>query len=393
MKRYVSILSILVCLTAQADDMSYFRGKILDRKSKALPYASVFFKNHPEQGTVSDENGYFTISSSTFSDDTLIVSMLGYETIQQPGNDLRKSGINTFKMKEFTFQIDEAIIKASRNTRRQRKAEMKSLLAKIYRRATQEDLITQNDHFKIASDISVFRDSIPLTIDHLTGILTEIPGGKVNGKDSSSIEIQSYSNYMDSSIRNGINNFDTDRLTRKEKKIISKTDLSNYDKTLPHKTVWRVNDVKTVLSETYQDERNWDKVEKDDSTLLVSYRQKRGFIGIITMVQKLLLTVDSRNFAVKSMTDEVTVNINLPFAYKLSPAELEILNFVNVNEDDIEKFKIKKGEIHLRGDAINHEVRGRMLPSRKTMKNLLKISDRKDNNLEIENRCVMNFLR
>jgi len=392
-KIYILVTLLLAATSALAENGVPLRGRVLDQKSKPLPYAGVFFKNHPETGTISDEKGFFLITTPETGTDTLIISMLGYETIYQPVDAIRKSGTTTFKMKEYLYTIDEAVVKASKNSRKQHRSEIQNLLAKIRRRLTQEDALTENDKFRIASDISVFRDSIPLTIDHLTGTLFNLPGKKVNGKDSLVIEIGSYSNYLDSAVRKGIENFDVGKLKKKEKGTYELAEKSEKDKSLPHKAIWAVNDIRTVFEQTYKEDKNWDSRQKDDTTLLVTFRQKKGFMAIITMVQKLQLTVDSRDFSVRSMWDEVNVHVNLPFGYKLSPSELEVLNIVNINEEDIDKFKIKKADVTLKGSAVNTSRGGRMLPKEKSMQNRVIISDRKDRSIDIDNKCTLKVLR
>jgi len=392
-KIFILITLFITSASALAEDGVMLRGRLLDQRSKPLPYASIFFKNHPEAGTISDEKGFFYITTPDAGPDTLIISMLGYETIYQHTDDLKKSGTTTFKMKEYLYTIDEAVIKASRNSKKQHRSEVKNLLEKIHHRLNGADALSEKDKFRIASDITVLRDSIPLSIDHLTGTLTHIPEGKTNGKDSITIEIGSYSNYLDSAIRKGIENFDYSKLKKKEQDALEKAEKTGQDKALAHKVVWSANDVGTIFEKTYTDDKNWDFLKQNDTTISVIYSQKKGFLGIITMKQKLQMTVDSRDYSVRAMLDQVTVNINLPFGYKLSPAELEVMNLVNINEDDVEKFKIKKAEVHLKGSTINRSQGERMLPFEKDMKNHVMISDRKDHKIDIENRCTIKVLR
>jgi len=379
---------------AQADEKILLKGKVLDSKSKPIPYVSICFKNHPETGSVSDENGLFRIETEReFQSDTLLLSMLGYETLSVPAGDLHHRGVTTIRMKEYYYTIDEAVIKSSKNARKQKKIQISTYLQRVYDRLISVDEPRDGEKFSIASDIVVLRDSALITADHLTGKLWKLNEAKTDGRDSVAVEIGTYSNYLDSSVRAGIDGFDMSLLKKREKKALEKNPVKEWDKSLPHKGVWIVNDVRTVMEQTYEDTWHWVITDPGEGTAILTYYRKKGFVGIITAVMKTALTVDTGTYAVKSMVSDITVNLNLPFGYKLSPAELEILNMVNFTEDDVDKFKIKKAYVHLTGISHNRASGDRMLPSEKSMKNSVKISDRKDNDISLENICTMRVIR
>jgi len=375
------------------------KGKVIDEKSKPLPYASVFLKNHPSVGTVSEENGRFTVSADTASHitadaikrDTLIISMLGYETVRVPVTQLKSDKINVIRMKEYHFFIDEAVVKASKNARKQRKNEMRALLDRIYARAVNVDGPQKGDAYKIVSDIRVFKDSIPLNISRISGTLYEMPGMSSKGKDTSRIVVTFRKDFMDSTIRDAIDNFDISILKRKEKKRVNAVKGLDEEKTASHKVVWGT-DIKQLLNMTYKEEKFWDYSQKNDTTLTVTYSRNRGFLGIVKDEERMALTVDSRTFAVSAMAGTLNVHLNLPFAYKLSPGELEVLNIVNLDEEALEKFKIKKADVNM-SVIIRREQDGeRMLPSEKSMKNSATISDRKDNSFTFRNTCEIEVM-
>jgi len=380
--------------SAHADEHTTLKGKVLDNKSKPIPYVSICFKNHPDIGSVSDDKGLFLVESGPeTASDTLIISMLGYETLYAPAGDFLRSGVTTFRMKEYYYTIDEVLVKASRNNRRQRRSEASAILQRVYDRLISTDAPKDGDQFPIASDIVVLHDSTLVTADHLTGTLKVLHEEKSDGKDSIAVDITSYSNYLDSSVRAAIDKFDTLHVKQKEKNNSKKDHKKQWDKSTPHKAVWIINDARTVLKQIYDDPGHWVITDTGDGTTILTYRKKKGFVGIITAVMKTALTIDTGTCAVKSMINDITVNLNLPFGYRLSPDELDILNTVNLTENDVNKFKIKKAEVHLSSIAINREQGERMIPSEKSMKNSVRISDRKDKSICLDNICTMRIVR
>lgn len=82
-------------------------GHVFDEFNEPVPYANIIFKNSSE-GTITDENGRFYLESNQ-SWDTLLVSFVGYETLEIP---LEKK-INfdlKFVLKEDSAMLDEVVI-------------------------------------------------------------------------------------------------------------------------------------------------------------------------------------------------------------------------------------------------------------------------------------------
>lgn len=408
MKRFsLVVLLAVMALSGEvsAAEQMFLSGKVLDERSKPLPYASIFFKHHPLIGAVSDDKGVFEIAFgngdfcqdtelpvSEMVADTLIISMLGYETLYVPADRFNGRRQLSLRMKEYRYTLDEARIKASKNDRKQRKAEMKRLLERIYERLTTVDAPQNEETYRIVSDIVVLRDSIPITINHLAGSLTEIPGGKKDGRDSVYIKVSSISSYMDSSMKKRLENLDVTKFSKKEQTAVKKAERKTEDKTVIHKALWSVTDVKNVLETTKDEARYWKFEEKDNQTLTVCYTRKYGFMGVVSATQNLFLTVDRNTAAITSASCDIITRVNLPFGYRLNQGELEILNMVNLNEDDLEKFKIKTVVVKVRGIVNNREKGGRMVPSEKSMKNAVSIRDRKENTINFTNTCTLRVL-
>ncbi|MBT8270659.1 MAG: carboxypeptidase-like regulatory domain-containing protein, partial [Bacteroidia bacterium] len=82
-------------------------GYVFDDTDLPIPFANVIFKNSTE-GTITDENGRFYLESSE-THETLIVSFIGFETLEVPlagkvNYDLR------FVLKEEASTLDEVVI-------------------------------------------------------------------------------------------------------------------------------------------------------------------------------------------------------------------------------------------------------------------------------------------
>ncbi len=67
-----------------------FEGIVSDEKGEPISYAHVFLKNQQQTGSVTNEEGYFIFRISESIQDTLVCSILGYETLYTPIKDLEE---------------------------------------------------------------------------------------------------------------------------------------------------------------------------------------------------------------------------------------------------------------------------------------------------------------
>lgn len=83
MKRILSILGLItIFMTQMIYAKGVIRGKVIDEKSKeALPYANVVVKG-TNIGSPADMNGEFSISNAPSGNQIIVISYIGYETLE-----------------------------------------------------------------------------------------------------------------------------------------------------------------------------------------------------------------------------------------------------------------------------------------------------------------------
>ncbi|MEM6321367.1 MAG: carboxypeptidase-like regulatory domain-containing protein [Bacteroidota bacterium] len=88
-------------------------GKLLDAERKApLPFASIYLKG-TAIGTVSNMEGAFTfIVPEAFKKDTVILSMIGYNSVKKAVKDFEKN--EPIVLEERIFALDEAVVTGKR---------------------------------------------------------------------------------------------------------------------------------------------------------------------------------------------------------------------------------------------------------------------------------------
>lgn len=99
----------------KASDANIF-GHILDAASgEHIPYATVAIKG-TTIGCAADASGHYNLNNLPVGEHTLIVSAVGYQTIEQPYTaELKKSVELNFRLEEQSLLVDEVVVSATRN--------------------------------------------------------------------------------------------------------------------------------------------------------------------------------------------------------------------------------------------------------------------------------------
>ena len=104
------ILTLCWSVPSFAQQTGSITGKILDEKSKALPLATIYLKE-TRLGTISDEKGFFVLTSVEGGTYTLVASSIGYSTTEKqvlvtPGKETAVQ----FALIESTSQLGEVTV-------------------------------------------------------------------------------------------------------------------------------------------------------------------------------------------------------------------------------------------------------------------------------------------
>lgn len=108
----VALLAVSVIMSGVAFAQErHVSGKVVDEKGEAIPFVNAVLLSLPDStivhGTVTDEQGMFSLSTD-ISIGVLQLSMLGYETVSLPVEDVKGQ---TIRMEEDVNMLGEAVVK------------------------------------------------------------------------------------------------------------------------------------------------------------------------------------------------------------------------------------------------------------------------------------------
>ncbi len=94
------VFPIIVLLHLNIFSQTTITGHVKDKKNMPIPFANVYLKNSYE-GMISNENGNFTFETKLTGSQTIIVSIIGYQTYE------KKIVLSKGKLFEITIQLKE----------------------------------------------------------------------------------------------------------------------------------------------------------------------------------------------------------------------------------------------------------------------------------------------
>ena len=103
------ILAIFICFECIAQNA--FRGSVVNTENdEQIQYANIFYKNNQRIGTLSERDGKFVLRKIDNADnDTLVFSILGYETKYIPVSSIKDEVLNV-ELQFQAIQLDEVAI-------------------------------------------------------------------------------------------------------------------------------------------------------------------------------------------------------------------------------------------------------------------------------------------
>jgi len=124
------LLSLLLCLgIVSAFSQTKVSGYVYDENMEGVPFANVIFKNSSE-GTITNENGRFYLESSE-TWDTLIVSFIGYQTLEIPLTQKVNFDLK-FTLIEEASTLDEVLIIRGKQSKKAIENPAINILQKIW---------------------------------------------------------------------------------------------------------------------------------------------------------------------------------------------------------------------------------------------------------------------
>ena len=102
------VFFFIVLLLSMSITAQNIKGIVIDKETKmAVPYASIQTNN--DRGTITNEEGYFSINISDHSPEVLLISSMGYEQLSFPVSNLTEE-LNTITLNSAVIALNEVLV-------------------------------------------------------------------------------------------------------------------------------------------------------------------------------------------------------------------------------------------------------------------------------------------
>lgn len=364
MRKFIIILALELCLVPIFADTLV--GRVTDG-TEPMSYVSIYLKDSPEIGTISDLNGVFTIPDIE-KNTTIVLSFVGYKTMEMK---FRKIPADTLQitMVEQPILLTEALI-PSKEKKVSKRKKMKQILADV-RAQMERDFPINTRKYKIVSDYALYENGKVFAMEEIVAQVAEIPNEGRKDTDSIQMVIDVCKRYRNKQVQMRLDSLDN---TLKKEKNVDMVHLSDSSK-LIHRVLWG-SDIKWLFLELDGKISRW-SIEEQDSTFLLTYRDDKNYFGIVKYELVLNYILDIYSYRVKRLSQSLNVKANIPFGYKLNKDQLAILNVINLSGVDMTKYRAKYVNADIKRNIIYREEYDQVIPSEKNIVTKVNMSERK----------------
>ena len=341
--------------------VSTFAGRVIDQKGEPIAYATVYPEIAPEWGTATNNDGFFRFDANLTKDSRIIVSYIGYEKKVVLAETLQTDSV--IVLIEQPIALEETVVAAKASKQRNKRKQMASLLHAVYVKL-EEEFPDNNAQYQVVSDVRMNcganraleaknAEGSTWGMEQMIANIVVLPEQGAQGRDSVQFQGRFCKRFFDARKRAEADSLLAgDALERMEKKSAPKGTPANMLRraanavdsgVVVHYALFAIGNMRYDFEQAMTDTKHWTvSNESEGETVLTHTQTVSRYLGCFKMTFQRHYIVDSRTYAVRRFSEHAEVKVTIPFGIKLNQDQLQMLNLVNMSEQQIEKFRLKK---------------------------------------------------
>lgn len=375
-----SILFLLFCICLSAAD---YRGRVVDAAGAPVPFATVYLENDPVVGTCTNNDGFFLLSTDAPESSQVIISFIGYAKYSAPLSRFAAADVSV-TLAEQPVALEETVVMAKASKQKNKRKQMAQLLYKVYNRM-QYDFSDEPVRYRIVSDVRMNSEQVPWGMEQMIATVVNIPGAGREGRDSVQFAGEHCKRFFQQTIRDRADTILAgSRLNKDLRKMANEVDSG----VVVHRTLWAIGDIRYDFAETMNDLRHWTVSRESETETVFTHVEQKNYLGIFKYEYRRNYIVDSDTYRVRRFSEELKMSLNVPFGHKFKRDELELLNLLNMSDEDIEKFRLKKADATITLNTLYKLTDGHLYPTEKNLRTTAKLVGTKDKIIPIDVRAT-----
>ena len=110
-----------------------------------------------------------------------------------------------------------------------------------------------------------------------------------------------------------------------------------------HAALFGLGNMRYDFEQAMTDTRHWTVTNESEGETVLTHTQKVSrYLGCFQMTFQRHYIVDSYTYAVRRFSEHAEVKVVIPFGIKLNAEQMQLLNLLNMDEQQINKFRLKR---------------------------------------------------
>lgn len=342
MKRlFFGLIGIAIALSAT--QAAVYQGKVVDQNGRPISYATVYPEIHPELGTATNSDGLFSFEADIPAKSSIIISFIGYEKKIIRSTELAE----TIVLHEQPIALEETVVAAKKSKQRNKRKQMATLLHAVYLQL-EEDFPDEPVKYQVVSDVRMQSDGSTWGMEQMIANIVVLPEKGSQGRDSVQFQGRFCKRFFDAKKRAQADSIlageTLERIEKNSKEKFLRRAVNAVDSgVVVHQALFAMGNMRYDFEESMNDIRHWTVSNESEGETVLTHTQKISrYLGFFQLTFQRHYIVDSRTYAVRRFSEHAEVKITIPFGVKLNADQLQMLNMINMDDQQIEKFRLKK---------------------------------------------------
>lgn len=360
---FKSCVSFIILLCALELNAAVYTGQVVDEKGQPISYATVYPEVAPELGTATNNDGIFRFEANLPASSPVVVSFIGFEKVEVTGDRLRVKGdasLQVIVLKEQPIALQETVVAAKSSKQRNKRKQMATLLHAVYVQLEKE-FPDEPAQYQVVSDVRMTSGEAQTGhaavwgMEQMIANIVVLPEAAKGGRDSVQFQGRFCKRFFDARKRAQADSIlagQTLERLEKAQKDVPKGTPQNYMRraanavdsgVVVHEALFAIGNMRYDFQETMNDIKHWSvSNESEGETVLTHTQTVSKYLGCFKMTFQRHYIIDSRTYSVRRFSEHAEVKVVIPFGIKLNSDQLQMLNLVNMDEEQINKFRLKR---------------------------------------------------
>lgn len=353
----------IVLLCALEFNAAVYTGQVVDEKGQPISYATVYPEVAPELGTATNNDGIFRFEANLPASSPVVVSFIGFEKVAVTGDRLRVKGdtaLQVIVLKEQPIALQETVVAAKPSKQKNKRKQMAALLHAVYVQLEKE-FPDEPAQYQVVSDVRMTSGEAQTGhaavwgMEQMIANIVVLPEAGIDGRDSVQFQGRYCKRFFDARKRAQADSIlagETLERLEKAQKDVPKGTSQNYMRravnavdsgVVVHEALFALGNMRYDFQEAMNDIKHWSvSNESEGETVLTHTQTVSKYLGCFKMTFQRHYIIDSRTYSVRRFSEHAEVKVVIPFGIKLNSDQLQMLNLVNMNEEQINKFRLKR---------------------------------------------------